>query len=62
MLKNEIIILDRTDLTIHNNNKNFSEIEYYDFRISDLRCLSCSVIFFVDNDGRTKILKNRYGF
>lgn len=29
MIKNDVIILNRKDLTFHNN-KDFSEIQYYD--------------------------------
>jgi hypothetical protein len=61
MIKNEVIILERVDLTIHNN-KEFSEIEYCDFRMSREKFCKASVVLFVDSDNRTKILKNRYGF
>lgn len=61
MIKDEVIILDRNDLTFHNN-KEFSEIQYYDFKISYGKIAKASIVLFVDNDGRTKILKNRYGF
>ena len=62
MIKDEVIILERVELTIHNNNKEFSEIEYCDFRMSREKFCKASVVLFVDSDNRTKILKNRYGF
>ena len=61
MIKNEVIILNRDDKVFHNKNKEFDKIEYYDFKISREIFSKASIILFIDNNGRTKILKNRYG-
>ncbi|MCK9415964.1 hypothetical protein M0Q97_04820 [Candidatus Dojkabacteria bacterium] len=62
MTKEEVIILNRNDLTIHNNNKEFSEIKYDDFRIPNEFFYKANIILFIDTDSRTKILKNRFGY
>jgi hypothetical protein len=61
MIKTDVIIYERIDLIVHSKNKDISEIKYCDFRISNEIFNKASIVLFVDDNGRTKILKNRYG-
>jgi hypothetical protein len=61
MRKEEILILDREDLIISNHNKSFQDIIFQDFKISIEKLYNVGIILFLDADGQTKILKNRYG-
>lgn len=57
-----ILIFRREDLLRDRCDKTFDELIYYDFK-SDSRetMLTMPVIMFIDDNGETKILKNRWG-
>jgi hypothetical protein len=56
-----VVIFERKDLFLDYKNKNFLDISFTDIRqpreLFDRACL----VLFIDNDGETKILKNKYG-
>jgi hypothetical protein len=59
---NNAYLVRRENLTKQSKDKLFSDIELYDFAF-DMHDVNMSeLIMFVDEDGNTKILKNRYGY
>ena len=65
MIKKEtsVMILNREDLHGDKKNKSFHSIMSNDFDILVSRAShECGVVLFIDDDGNTKILKNRYGY
>jgi len=63
MIKTETIILERMDLSDYAKNKHFVDIDFNDFNseISLSTFQTTSLILFLDNDSKTKIIKNRFG-
>jgi hypothetical protein len=62
MKKEELLILERKDLIHGAIDKKMVDIEYMDFR--SLVCsniLTSNFVVFIDDDGKNKIIKNRYG-
>ena len=49
---------------MHNssNKKHVDEIDFYDFTISRNPMISSPIILFIDDNGKTKVLKNGYGY
>ena len=54
-------MLDRRTLLPECVSKDIFEIEFCDFRISEEASRSHGIIMFIDLDGATKLLKNKYG-
>ena len=61
MRKEEILILSREDMSDNENSKDITLIDFTDFKISTKHFKENGIISFIDNNGQTKILKNRYG-
>ena len=62
MIKAETIILFREDLFPIYQDKSFDEITINDFNFLKREVMICDILMFVDVLGRTKVLKNRYGW
>jgi hypothetical protein len=62
MREERVLILERTDLLDSFKDKKFSLIDFNDFSLSFQRMLSYPLILFIDNNGETRILKNRFGY
>lgn len=56
----DALILYRYDLIKDRRYTHFSNIAFCDFKISMDTMHKVSIILFIDDDGRTRILKNRY--
>ena len=61
MKKEETLILGREDMFETQQGKNILLIDFTDFKISVNKILENGIIVFIDNNGDTKILKNRFG-
>ena len=61
MIKEEIVILEREDMFESEKEKDILLIEFADFKISTKPYQQTAIILFIDKNGYTKILKNRYG-
>ena len=61
MKKEETLILGREDMFETQQGKNILLIDFTDFKISVNKTLENGIIVFIDNNGDTKILKNRFG-
>ena len=62
MRVDEALILERTDLLVESNKKVIEDITHRDFELSTIKLTSkFHVVLFVDENGRTKIIKNRFG-
>ena len=61
MRKEETLILGREDMFETQQGKNILLIDFTDFKISVNKILENGIIVFIDNNGDTKILKNRFG-
>ena len=60
MKKEETLILGREDMFETQQGKNILLIDFTDFKISVNKTLENGIIVFIDNNGDTKILKNRF--
>jgi len=61
MKKEEILILEREDLFEEKQDKSIVLIDFTDFKISTKAIQVNGIILFIDENGKTKILQNRYG-
>lgn len=61
MRKEETLILGREDMIETHKGKNILLIDFTDFKISVRPLKENGIILFIDNNGDTKILKNRFG-
>jgi hypothetical protein len=61
MRKEETLILGREDMIETKNGKDIRIIDFIDFKISIKPSQENGIILFIDDNGQTKILKNRYG-
>lgn len=61
MIEEKILILEREDLIIGSEKKHIKDIKFYDFKNSIEKLNTSSVVLFIDEDGTTRILKNRWG-
>ena len=61
MRKEVTLILGREDMIKTKNGKNILLIDFTDFEISVKPFQDNGIILFIDDNGQTKILKNRYG-
>jgi len=61
MRKEVTLILGREDMIETKNGKNILLIDFTDFEISVNPFQENGIILFIDDNGQTKILKNRYG-
>ncbi len=60
MIKTDSLVLFREDLI--DTKKSFESIAYADFSVLITReFLVNSIVLFVESNGKTKVLKNRYG-
>ena len=55
------LILGRKDLVDNSIEKEFSFIEPRDLKTSMHLFATHDIVLFIDNDGQTKFLKNRFG-
>jgi len=63
MKEDKVLILEREDLNKGCEKLSISSITYYNFKVSvNQKCLSHGLVLFIDDNGQTKILKNRYGY
>ena len=60
MRKEEALVLGREDMIEAEIGKPIHLIDFTDFRISHTH-FQQSIVLFIDDNGQTKILKNRYG-
>ena len=56
-----ILILDRTDLTVGSRFRTTDLINITSFRVRPEYLNRFPIVLFMDENGNTKILKNRYG-
>ncbi len=61
MRKEETLILKREDMIESNQGKDILLVDFTDFKISVKTFQENEIILFIDNNGYTKILKNRFG-
>ena len=69
MIKNpETLVLFRDNLIVDSINKSFDDIEIYDFKLDNeigvpglKTAWKQELILFIDKNGSTKLLKNRWG-
>ena len=61
MRKEETLILEREDMIERNQGKDILLIDFTDFKISVRPFQENGIILFIDDNGDTKILKNRFG-
>lgn len=61
MRKEETLILGREDMIETQKGKDILLIDFTDFKISKRHFQANGIILFIDNNGKTKILKNRFG-
>jgi hypothetical protein len=57
----QTLILKREDMVDSQYNKELSLIEHGDFKVSS-SIQHFDIVLFIDNDGQTKFLKNRFNF
>lgn len=60
MREEKILFASRNDLRLDCKNKELSLIDYHDFK-DRLLTLKTSFVIFIDDDGKSKCLKNRFG-
>lgn len=60
MRKEETLILGREDMIENNQGKNICFIDVTDFKISLKLLQENGIVLFIDDDGDTLILKNRF--
>ncbi len=61
MRTEQTLILERTELKQHAIGKDINLISLEDFKISNKLFQTYTIILFIDNNGETRILKNRFG-
>lgn len=61
MRKEETLILEREDMIKTRQGKDILLIGFTDFKISVRPFHENGIVLFIDNNGDTKILKNRFG-
>lgn len=61
MRKEETLILDRDDLINSSRDKTIADINFMDFKISLKPAREVNIVLFMDDNGESKVLKNRYG-
>lgn len=61
MKTENVLILERDDIIESSKYKNFFDVEFNDFSLSTKPFQLNGIIFFIDDNGYTKILRNRYG-
>jgi len=61
MRTEQTLILERTELKQHVIGKDISLISFEDFNMSFKPIQMHTIILFIDNNGETRILKNRFG-
>ena len=61
MKKQITLILEREDMFEIKNDKNILLIDFNDFKMSVKSVYEYGIILFIDYNGQTKILKNRWG-
>ena len=61
MRKEETLILGREDMIERNQGKDILLIDFTDFKISVRPFQENGIILFIDDNGDTRILKNRFG-
>lgn len=61
MWNSNTLILERSDLQKQYADKHIVFLSFEHFKKSFNLFYKESIIIFIDNDGQTKILKNRYG-
>ena len=61
MRKEETLVLEREDMIENHQGKDILLIGFTDFKISVRPFHENGIILFIDNNGDTKILKNRFG-
>jgi len=62
MREGKILTLDRRDLNKTASKKTIEEISHLDFMVTSMQIFfEAAFILFTDDDGRMKVLKNRYG-
>lgn len=57
----ETLVLFRKNLIRDSLKKHFNDIQHYDFKIGKKPMLTANLILFVEDDGKTKLLKSRWG-
>lgn len=57
----QTLILKREDLVDSQKTKDLSSIELKDFKTSNSLFITHDYVLFIDDDGETKLLKNRFG-
>ena len=60
MRSESVLILYRTDLFLAYRLQKYEDVDYSSFKTDDFY-LTHSVVIFIEDDGRTKIIKNRFG-
>jgi len=62
MKKEKLLILERKDLIHSSINKKIDDIDIRDLRLlAYSNILTSNFVVFIDENGKNKILKNRYG-
>lgn len=62
MRVDEVLVLERKDLIVDYNKKVIEDITHRDFVLSTTKLtIKYNIVLFVDENGRTKIIKNRFG-
>ena len=56
-----VLILKRENLNKQGSIKDIKDIDYYDFKVTAASIYKSDVIVFLDDNGDSKLLKNRYG-
>ena len=60
MRKEDVLLLDRGDVIKQSEDKDINLLNLSDFRTSIKQFQKVGFVLFVDDDGQTRILKNRY--
>ena len=61
MRTGDLLVLTREDLITISENKKINDINSFDIKGTFQPFASASLVIFVDDNGSTRILKNRYG-
>ena len=62
MRYDEVLVLERKDLIVDHNKKVIEDITHRDFELSTTKLtIKYNIVLFIDENGRTKIIKNRFG-
>lgn len=56
-----VLILQREDMVKHSKEKSIIDIDYTDMKYSSEPFVKNGFVLFIDDNGATKILKNRFG-